>query len=313
MADLAQPRPGHDRDLRRSRGATWCKRAVIVGFLGLTIAAMSTTGIVLHNHSGRHRAVASYQLTAQTLTNRPAGPVTTRPQGDGARHAYLTGFRAGPGGTRPVNSPGVFGVAFSPSGKVLASAYGDGTVRLWNLATDQVYGPVLQAGSGSHGGVFGVAFSPDGKLLASGGADGTVRLWNLATGRLHGPVLQAGSGSHGGANAVAFSPSGKLLASGGADGTVRLWDPVTGQAVGSPLQAGSSVFGVAFGPDGNLASADVDGSVRVWNAVGSQAAGPDSSGWFIAVASAIALALSVSAVAIIRHEILPARSTGQRT
>ena len=355
MADLAQPRPGHDRDLRRSRGATWCKRAVIVGFLGLTIAAMSTTGIVLHNHSGRHRAVASYQLTAQTLTNRPAGPVTTRPQGDGARHAYLTGFRAGPGGTRPVNSPGVFGVAFSPSGKVLASAYGDGTVRLWNLATDQVYGPVLQAGSGSQGGVFGVAFSPDGKLLASGGADGTVRLWdpvtgqvvgsallagssvfgvafspdgkllasggadgtvrlwNLATGRLHGPVLQAGSGSHGGANAVAFSPSGKLLASGGADGTVRLWDPVTGQAVGSPLQAGSSVFGVAFGPDGNLASADVDGSVRVWNAVGSQAAGPDSSGWFIAVASAIALALSVSAVAIIRHEILPARSTGQRT
>jgi WD40 repeat protein len=140
-----------------------------------------------------------------------------------------------------------------------------------------------------------------------------VRLWNLASGRLRRPVLQAGSGSHGGANAVAFSLDGKLLASADADGTVRLWDPATGQLVGSPLQAGGSVFGVAFGPDGKLAGADVDGAVLVWYGVGHQATGPDSSSWFIAVASAIALALSVSAMAIITHEIRLARSVGQRT
>ena len=82
-------------------------------------------------------------------------------------------------------------VAFSPDGKLLATAYGDGTVRLWNPATGQAVGAPLPADTGAGGGVFGVAFSPDGKLLASGGADGTVRLWNPATGQAVGAPLPA--------------------------------------------------------------------------------------------------------------------------
>ena len=168
----------------------------------------------------------------------------------------------------------VSGVAFSPVGNLLASADADGTVRLWNTATEHAIGITFPADTGSEPSVNGVAFSPDGKLLAS--ADGTVRVWNAATGRLVSSPLP---GALYGVNGVAFSPDGELLATAGADGTVRLWNPATGQAIGHPMVAGTgtggAVNGVAFSPNGNLlASADADGTVRLWNTVTEQAVGP---------------------------------------
>ena len=113
---------------------------------------------------------------------------------------------------------GVTGAAFSPDGKLLATAYGDGTVRLWNPATEQAVGAPLRAGTGTVSGAAAVAFSRNGKLLATADADGTVRVWNPAGGQ--GPLTTYTV--VGGVNGLAFSPDGKLLATADADGTVRV-------------------------------------------------------------------------------------------
>ena len=67
-------------------------------------------------------------------------------------------------------------VAFSPDGKLLASASFDTTVRLSDAASRQPFGePLTRHGSS----VESVAFSPDGKILASAGFDSNVRLWDV--------------------------------------------------------------------------------------------------------------------------------------
>lgn len=64
-------------------------------------------------------------------------------------------------GTLSGHKQGIQSVAFSPDGRTLASASGDG-IKLWNLATLQ------EALSLSTAGTWGLMFSPDGAALVFG-------------------------------------------------------------------------------------------------------------------------------------------------
>lgn len=82
---------------------------------------------------------------------------------------------------------GVTSVAFSPSGRVLATASRDTTIKLWDVQS----GRLIRTLTGHISPVYSVAYSPDGRTLASGSsdltwmvwADLTVKLWDVQSGR----------------------------------------------------------------------------------------------------------------------------------
>jgi WD40 repeat protein len=196
----------------------------------------------------------------------------------------------------------VNGLAFSPDGERIASAGGDGSIKIWNSRM----GDMVQSFPAHANSVVAVTFHPDGNQLASVGADRLVRVWDLTTGdelfaapcdivRKNGSAYTVAF-SHDGRRLaaasegavriwdwpdhrllhslpphgfhsipVAFSRDGRRLATfAGERGLLHLWDAETGQLLGTILAHRGPVTGLAFSPDGKwLASASYAKGVKL--------------------------------------------------
>jgi WD40 repeat protein/serine/threonine protein kinase len=96
--------------------------------------------------------------------------------------------------------------AFSADGRVLAIAYQDDAIRLWDSSSGRLLGACI----GHKQGVISVAFAPDGRTLASSSDDSTVRFWNVASQQELLTIRQLGATLSG----LMFSPDGRVLVGG---------------------------------------------------------------------------------------------------
>ncbi|GAA1001948.1 hypothetical protein GCM10009555_107410 [Acrocarpospora macrocephala] len=114
------------------------------------------------------------------------------------------------------------GLAFNPTGPLLATASNDFTAKLWDVS-DPSQPQDLATLSGHSGALTHLAFSRDGRTLVTGAADGTVRVWDVSTPSRPRTVAVL-QGPAGDLYAAALNRNGSRVAVSSQDGTVRVWD-----------------------------------------------------------------------------------------
>jgi WD40 repeat protein len=161
-------------------------------------------------------------------------------------------------------------LAFSPDGRLLGSAGGDPTVKVWDVSKGMgaVAGPSFALTHDAPVDV--VAFGPGGRLACA--ERSVVQIWDVSSdrGEVAGPFLTLRR--PGGVTCVAFSPDGRRVATGNQFGRVDVWDVATGRGeMTTPLltlqRYGSWVRCAAFSQDGRrLATGGADKTVKIWEA-----------------------------------------------
>ena len=245
--------------------------AVAAAVLIAVLAAIAVYALA-QRHDARNQARRAHgrELAARAVTIAPVDPeqavrlalAATRDERSAAvenvLRTSLRGLRVK--AVLPDTKGPVSDVDFSPDGRLLVAAGGDGIARIYR-AKDGRHLRDLRHGQRP---LTAAVFSPDGVRIATAGRDRSARVWDTATGE---PVYSL---RHAGAvTSVTFSRDGNTIATTSEDRTARLWDAQTGRLLHT-LEHPHGVRSASFSGDGTrlvtlLVPRAFDRTARVWD------------------------------------------------
>ncbi|MBE9191712.1 NACHT domain-containing protein [Gloeocapsopsis crepidinum LEGE 06123] len=158
---------------------------------------------------------------------------------------------------------GVWSIALSLDGTLLASGSQDQTIKIWDVKT----GCCIRTLFGHTSWIRSCAVSPDQQYLISGSADGTIKVWQIETGE----CIQTLQAHNGPVLSIVFAPNGKHFATCGTDTTIKLWQ-LKYPACTIPISYSQTLQGhskwvrfLSYNSNGILASCSQDETIKLWH------------------------------------------------